>query len=199
MSQPVSTDGAAAELTAWWRLVELCHPLHETCGALTFRPSGAETLEGDWDKWLHGVYLRIVGPALARLLSAACAQDLKAVLEADTSLGAALPPDAARTSLAAGRRALDECTPPRGAKLLENLRASSAHDGLIGHIATVFAVRGHVFHLPSVQLSGAFLLAECVSGAESCGVALPAAQAAELVRRAVGATHRGVALELVAV
>lgn len=199
MSQPASDDNAAAELTAWWRHVELCHPFHETCGAFTFRPSGAETINVDWNDWLHGVFVPVIAPALARLLSAVCSQDLKAVVAADTSLGAALSSDAARSSLAAGRRALAEWTPPRGAKLLESLRTLAGRDESIGHIATVFAVRGNIFHLPGVQLSGAYLLAECVAGAESVGVSLPAAQAADLVRDAVGAMRCGAVLELAAV
>ena len=199
MSQHVFADDSAAELAAWWRLVELCHPLHETCGALTFQPSGIEALDGDWDAWIDGIHVPVLVPALGRLLPAACAQDLRGLLEADAQLCAALPSDAVHSSLAAGRRSLAECIPPRGAKLLENLRACAVRDESIGSIATVFAVRGHVFHIPGVQLSGALLLAECVAGADSVGMALPAARAAGLVRRAIDAMRCGASLELAAV
>ena len=156
-------------------------------------------LEADWDAWVDAVYVPVIWPALGKLLSAACAQDVRAVLQADALLGSSLPADAASSSLATGRRTLDECVPPRGARLLEVVRASAARTESIGHIATVFAVRGHVFHLPGVQMSGALLLAECVAGADSIGVALPAFQAADLVHRALAAMRRGAAPRLAAV
>ncbi|MBU3664334.1 MAG: hypothetical protein FGM15_00440 [Chthoniobacterales bacterium] len=199
MSHTVPADQTAAELSAWWRLIELCLPLHDTCGALTFRPSGAETIGSDWDEWLVGVYFPVLSPAFEQLLAAACAQDLQAVRAADTDLGKSLAPACARSSLGVGRRVLSDCLPPQGAKLLENLRLWAEQDTTAGHAATVFAVRGQVFHLPGVQLAAAFLLAECVLGAEAAGVTLPAARAAELVRGGLAGSRRDAAVQLMAV
>ena len=101
MLQPVPASDPAAEITAWWRLVALCLPSHEECGAITFVPAGGETLEADWDRWVAGVFLPVLHPSLAALQSAAARQDAVAVLAEDAALGAELPADVSGGSLAA--------------------------------------------------------------------------------------------------
>lgn len=187
MSRPDLRSAEAPEIAAGWRVAELCLPSHESAGAASFRPRGAETLDADWDAWVAEVFAPAITLSLISLREAAEAQSVGALLAADAGLGAGLPAAAAAGSLAAGRRALLDFVPPRGARLLERLREAAAANKAAGHMATVFAVRAHIFHLPSVQVSGALLLAECVLGAGSVGVTLPAARAAGMLRRATAA------------
>jgi len=185
MLQPVPIADPAAEIAAWWRLVELCLPSHEQCGALTFAPGGEETLESDWDRWLTDVFLPVLYPALTALQSAASTQDAARVRSEDAALGGALPAAAARRGLEAGRYLLLSFQPPQAAKLLERLREAAAADQSAGQLVTVFAVRGRIFHLPFLQVAGALLLAECVLGADAAGVTLPAPRTIGLLQGAL--------------
>lgn len=196
---PVPVADPAAEIAAWWRLVELCFPSHDGCGALTFAPSGAETLEADWERWVAGIFLPVLHPSLLALQSAAAAQDGVRLISEDASLGTALPQDAALRSLAAGRHLLLSFQPPQGARLLERLREAVAPGGGYGHLATVFAARGNVFHLPFVQVAGALLLAECVLGADAAGVTLPAGRTVALMQGAMDGAAAAPAVQLLAV
>lgn len=199
MLQPVPIADPAAEIAGWWRLVELCLPSHEQCGAITFMPAGAESLEADWDRWVTGVFLPTLYPALTALQSAAARQDAACLLAEDAALGAALPAAAASGSLAAGRHLLVSFGPPQGAKLLEKLRETAAVDLCAGHLATAFAVRGQVFYLPFLQVAGALLLAECVLGADAAGVTLPAARTIGLLQGALDRLAALPAVQLLAV
>jgi len=185
MLQPVPTADPAAEIAAWWRLVEICLPSHEACGAVTFAPSGDETLEADWDRWLTDIFFPVLHPALTALQSAAAAQDVARVLSGDASLGGLLPAAAARGSLLAGRHLLLSFQPPQAARLLERLRGAAVTDASTGHLTTVFAVRGQTFHLPFRQLAGALLLAEGVLGADAAGATLPAPRTIGLLQSAL--------------
>lgn len=169
------------DLAALWRIVELCIPSHEECGAVTFLPQGAETLEADWQGWVASVYAPILLPALPPLLQSASESAFTALLGGDASLGAALPVPVAARSLAAGRRSLLDFRPPQGAKLLDRLREAAVVNDSAGHLATVFAVRAHAFHLPTVQCGAALLLAECVLGASAVGITLSARRTSELL------------------
>ena len=184
MLQPVPTSDPAAEIAAWWRLVGLCLPSHEVCGAVTFAPAGPETLEADWDRWVAEVFLPALHPSLTALQSAAARQDVVAVLAEDAAIGAELPADLSGGSLAAGRHLLTAFQPPQGARLLERLSEAALVDSSAGHLATVFAARGQAFHLPFLQVVGALLLAECVLGADAAGVTLPATQTIDLLQSA---------------
>lgn len=164
-------------------MVEVCLPSHDACGAVTFRPSGAATLDAEWDAWVTALYVPLLRPSLCTLQDAAASQPLNVLLRADRDLGHALTESAARGSLAAGRCALLDFVPPRGAKLLERLRQAAVDSDAVGHLPTVFAARAQVFHLPSVQVAGAYLLVECVLGAGDAGVILPAARAAAMIQR----------------
>lgn len=199
MLQSVPAADSAAELAAWWRLVELCLPSHAECGALTFAPSGAETLAVDWERWVADSFLPVLHPSLLALQNAAAAQDPARLLAEDNALGAALPEEAARRSLRAGRHLLLSFQPPQGAKVLERLREGAAARAGAGHIATVFAVRGRVFHLPFVQVAGALLLAECVLGADTAGVTLPAGRTITLLQGAMDSMTAAPAVQLLAV
>jgi len=173
-----------SDLAALWRMVEICLPAHEDCGAVTFLPRGVETLETDWRDWAVSVYEPVLAPALPAMQSLACEGSFTALLGEDAALGVALSACAAQRSLAAGRRALLDFRPPQGAKLLDSLREVATTNAAAGHLATVFAARAHVFHLPSVQATAALLLAECVLGAAAVGVTLPAKRTAELLAAA---------------
>ncbi|MFM8886276.1 MAG: hypothetical protein ACKOKC_07670 [Chthoniobacterales bacterium] len=170
-----------SDLAALWRMVEVCLPAHEDCGAITFLPRGGETLEEDWQEWALTTYAPVLVPALPAMQLLAADASFTALLGEDAALGTALSVPAAQRSLAAGRRALLDFRPPQGAKLLDNLREAAATNASAGHLATVFAVRAHVFHLPSVQATAALLLAECVLGAAAVGLTLPAKRTAELL------------------
>lgn len=170
-----------ANLAALWRMVELCLPAHDECGAVTFLPRGGETLEADWQSWLASVYAPVIAPSLPSLQDLAASAAFTALLGADASFGAALPEAAAQRSLAAGRRALLDFRPPQGAKLLDRLRETAASNNAAGHLATVFAARAHAFHLPAVQTAAALLLAECILGASAVGLTLSATRTAELL------------------
>lgn len=185
MLQPVPTADSAAEIAAWWRVVELCLPSHEECGAITFAPTGEERLESEWDCWLTDIFLPVLHPALTSLQSAAATQDVARVLSDDAALGRALPAAAARGSLVAGRHLLLSFQPPQSAKLLERLREAATTDEPVGHLATVFAVRGQTFHLPFLQVAGALLLAESVLGTDAAGVTLPAPRTIGLLQSAM--------------
>jgi hypothetical protein len=199
MLQPVPIADSAAEIAAWWRLVELCLPSHEEGGALTFRPSGAETFGADWERWFGEIYQPVLHPRLPVIQTAAVEQDLQRLLAEDAALGAALPTVSASGSLEAGRHLLSVYTPPQGAKLLERFREASAIDPAIGHLASVFAVRGHIFHLPTVQVAGALLLAECVLGAEAAGLTLSAPRTIDLLQQAMEHLAATPAVQLLAV
>lgn len=170
-----------SDLAALWRMVEICLPAHEDCGAITFLPRGGETLEEDWQEWALTTYAPVLAPALPTMQLLAANGSFTALLGEDAAVGAALSVPAAQRSLAAGRRSLLDFLPPQGAKLLDNLREAAATNASAGHLATVFAVRAHVFHLPSVQATAALLLAECVLGAAAVGLTLPAKRTAELL------------------
>lgn len=199
MLQAVPTNGHSAGISAWWRVVELCLPSHEGCGALTFRPEGAETLERDWHDWVGRIFLPALHPSLGALQAAAVSQDWPALLSADAALGASLGPEASAGSLAAGRHLLFSFQPPQGAKLLERLRAAAAENPQTGHLATVFVVRGHIFHLPMVEVGGALRLAECVLGAAAAGVTLPAGRTIDLLQAAADRVASAPAVQLLAV
>lgn len=198
MSQP-SDSPATSDLAALWRLVELCLPCHEACGAATFQPAGAESLDEDWDRWVDEIFVPVLQPAIPALQDAAARQDLPGILHRDVSLGAALPAAAARGGLTVGRRALLDFLPPQGAKLLERLRLAAVENAAAGQLATVFAVRAHVFHLPGVQVGMALLLAECVLGAAAAGVTLASSRASAMMECAVRRLAAAPALRLMAV
>ncbi len=199
MLQPVPVADPAAEIAAWWRLVELCLPSHDQCGALTFAPSGPETLEADWERWVGDTFLPVLHPSLLAMQNAAASQDSVRLLTEDAALGTALSGKAAARSLSAGRHLLMSFQPPQGAKLLERLRDAVSSRGDAGHLATVFAARGHVFHLPFVQVAGALLLAECVLGADAVGVTLPAGRTIDLMQGAMDSMAAVPAVRLLAV
>lgn len=199
MLHPVPVADPAAEIAAWWRLVELCLPTHDKCGALTFAPSGTETLEGDWERWVTDVFLPVLHPALLSLQIAAAAQDGVGLLSEDAALGAALTADAGQRSLLCGRHLLLACQPPQGAKFLERLRETALHRAEAGQLATIFAVRGQVFHLPFVQVAGALVLAECVLGTDAAGVTLPAARTIDLMQGAMDSVAAVPSVQLLAV
>ena len=117
----------------------------------------------------------------------------------DRILGAALPDEAARRSVVAGRQLVLSFQPPRGARMLERLRDAVVADETTGHLATIFAARGHVFHLPFVQVAGALLLAECVLGADAAGVTLPAERTIVLLQSALDSMAAVPAVQLLAV
>jgi len=199
MLQAVPHTDAAAEIAAWWRLVELCLPSHDGCGAVTFRPSGAETFDAEWHRWFGEIFQPVLHPALPALQGAAATQHLAGLLDGDAALGAVLPQSAAAGSLAAGRHLLAGFTPPQGARLLERFREAAAVDPSTGHLASVFAVRGQVFHLPMVQVAGALLLAECVLGADAAGLTLPASRTVALLQGAMERLAAVPAVQLLAV
>jgi len=199
MLQPVPTSDSAAEIAAWWRLVGLCLPSQEECGAITFVPVGSETLEVDWDRWVTEVFLPVLYPSLTALQSAAARQDLAAVLAEDAALGAGLPADLSDGSLTAGRHLLAAFRPPQGARLLERLSEAAVIERSVGHLVTVFAARGQAFHLPFLQVAGALLLAESVLGADAAGVTLPAPQTIRMLQSALDRMAALPAAQLLAV
>lgn len=156
-------------------------------------------MEADWDEWVRSVFHPVLRPALFSLQAAAAAQDLPALVSVDRRLGAALSASAARGSLAAGRKVLFGCVPPQGARMLERLCAVAGSDEEAGHLASVFSVRGHVFHLPSVQSAGAMLLAECVLGAESLGMTLSASRTVAMLQGAAESVPASPVLQVLAV
>ena len=171
----------STEVASWWRMVELCLPCHEVCGAATFAPTGAGTLEDEWVKWAQESFVTVLRPALFDLQTAADEQSLPGLLGREAALNGALSASFRSRSLACGREALLGQTPPRGAKLLERLRDTAASEDNCGHLATIFALRGRIFHLPFLQVIGAYLLAEAVLGAESTGITLPAERVAAML------------------
>jgi len=188
-----------ADLTALWRMVELCLPSHELCAAATFLPRGAETFDQDWQAWSTETFGPVLRPALLALQRFASGVSPSELLSQDAALGAALPELAAWRSLAAGRRLLLDFTPPQGSRLLERLRLAAGGNESTGHLATIYAVRAHIFHLPAVQVAASFLLAECVLGAASAGLTLPARRTASLMRSACSAAASGDEVQLLAV
>lgn len=196
--QPVAKENAASEIASWWRTVELCLPCHGECGAASFRPAGAETLEADWECWVGAVYLPVLRPALADVQDAARDNDLRRLVAVDARTGAALSAETAAGSLSAGRYLLLGCHPPQGARLLQLFAGAARENPSCGHLAAAFAVRGQVFHVPGVQLAGAFLLAECVLGADSAGVTLPAGRAIALLHAALELSAAEPALHVLA-
>jgi len=199
MLQAVPVADPAAEVTDWWRVVERCMPSHETCGALTFTPAGVETFDADWEGWLTSTFLPVLHPGLQALQMAVAAQDLEALAREDTTLGAGLPAAAAERSLTAGRHLLLSFAPPQSVRLLDRLRAMAEEQTTFGQLAAVFAVRGQIFHLPSVQVTGAFLLAECVLGADAAGLTLPAGRTVALLQGALEGLAREPVPRLLAV
>lgn len=170
----VFVSGEPGNLAALWRMVELCLPGRGECGAATFRPQGEETLESDWEAWVAELYSTRLAPALPSLLQHAASGAFASLAADDATFGVDLPASAARRSLAAGRRVLLGLRPPQGSRMLDQMRVRAADDPTFGHLATVFAVRAHIFHLPFVQVSTAFLMAECVLGAAAVGRVLSA-------------------------
>ena len=134
--------------------------------------------------WLAGMRAQVLRDAFLGLHRCASEQSFAALLGADAALGAALPEFAARASLLEGRRSLLAFTPPRGAKLVERLRDTAVSNEAAGHLATVFAARAQAFHIPAVQAETALVLAECILGAASVGLTLPAARTADLMASA---------------
>jgi hypothetical protein len=179
------------EVASWWRMAELCLPCHEVCGAATFAPSGVKSLDDEWRQWVEGMYVPVISPALLTLQKATEGPSLAALLDHDSALGAVLVEPARKRSLSCGREVLLGQTPPQGAKLLERLRETAQTKENCGHLATLFAVRGGVFHLPYLQLAGAYVLAEAVLGADSVGLTLPADRVAVMLGVARAAVTSG--------
>ncbi len=177
--------GDPGDLSVLWRIVELCLPLHEECGTVTFSPRGEEVLEGDWSGWVAEIYAPILAPTLLSLQDFVSNARFTALLGADAALGSALPVRAARRSLEAGRRVLLDVRPPKGVRVLDHLRGAALNNPAVGHLATVFAARAHAFHVPAMQSSMAFLLAECVLGASGVGLVLSPSRTTELLAAAM--------------
>ena len=181
MIQPLPNSAIYGEVASWWGAVEVCLPSHKTSGPATFSPGGGDTINREWNEWVSRVFVPRLRSSLPVLQSAVAGQDWECLLEADALLGAALPEPLGQRSLTVGRRALLDFIPPQGAKTLGRLTQAAKENDSVGHLATVFAVRAQVFHLPGVQLNGALLLAEGVLGASSVGVTLSADHVVEML------------------
>ena len=152
------------------RAVGLCHPGWSRLRGLTFSPDSSSCPA--WLPWKEGIFATILWPGIAEARSACAAGDLRAVADCDKAIDSALPANFRAASSRAGRFLLAHYSAPKSERLWRRYHALIGSGDAPGHLATVCALRGAIFHLSSLGISGVYIFLEAKAGLPRSGVDL---------------------------
>jgi UreF len=152
------------------RAVGLCHPGWNRLRGLTFSPDSNS--RPAWLPWKESIFSTILWPRIAEARSACAAGDLEALADCDQAIDSALPAGFRAPSSQAGRFLLAHYSAPKSERLWRRYHALIVSDETPGHLATLCALRGAIFHLSSVAISGAYIFLEAKAGLPRSGVDL---------------------------
>jgi hypothetical protein len=152
------------------RAVGLCHPGWSRLRGLTFSPDSSSCPA--WLPWKERIFATILWPRIAEARSACAAGDLRALADCDQAIDSALPASFRAASSRAGRALLAHYSAPKSERLWRRYHALIDSGNAPGHLATLCALRGAIFHLSSVGISGAYIFLEAKAGLPRSGVDL---------------------------
>jgi hypothetical protein len=152
------------------RAAGLCHPGWNRLGELTFSPDATSCPA--WLPWKEEVFATILWPRIAEARSACAAGDLRALADCDRAIDSALPASFRARSSRAGRLLLAHYSAPKSERLWHRYQALISGSEAPGHLATLCTLRGAIFHLSSVAISGAYIFLEARAGLPRGGVDL---------------------------
>jgi hypothetical protein len=152
------------------RAVGLCHPGWNRLGGLTFSPDSSSCPA--WLPWKERVFATILWPRIAEARSACAAGDLRALADCDQAIDSALPASFRAPSSRAGRFLLLHYSAPKSERLWRRYHALISSGDAPGHLATLCALRGAIFHLSVIAISGAYIFLEAKAGLPRSGVDL---------------------------
>jgi hypothetical protein len=152
------------------RAVGLCHPGWRRLGGLTFSPDSSSCPA--WLPWKETIFANILWPRLEEARSACAIGDLRALADCDQAIDSALPLAVRAPSSRAGRFLLAHYSAPKSEKLWRRYHALIGSGEAPGHLATLCALRGAIFHLSSIAISGAYVFLEAKAGLPRSGVDL---------------------------
>ena len=152
------------------RAVGLCHPGWSSLRGLTFSPDSSSCPA--WLPWKEGIFATNLWPRIAEARSACAAGDLRALADCDQAIDSALSASFRAASSRAGRFLLAHYSAPKSERLWRRYNALIDSGDAPGHLATLCALRGAIFHLSSVGISGAYIFLEAKAGLPRSGVDL---------------------------
>jgi hypothetical protein len=97
---------------------------------------------------------------------------LRALADCDQAIDSALPASFRAPSSRAGRFLLAHYSAPKSERLWRRYHALIDSGDAPGHLATLCALRGAIFHLSSIAISGAYIFLEAKAGLPRSGVDL---------------------------
>lgn len=166
-SNAFDTANARAELL---RAVGLCHPGWNRLRGLTFSPDSSSSPA--WLPWKERVFATILWPRISEARSVCAAGDLRALADCDQAIDSALPEGCRAPSSLAGRLLMARYSAPTSERLWRRYHALIDSGEAPGHLATLCALRGAIFHLSSIAISGAYIFLEAKGGLPRSGVDL---------------------------
>ena len=166
-SNAFDTANARAELL---RAVGLCHPGWNRLRGLTFSPDSSSCPA--WLPWKERVFATILWPRISEARSVCAAGDLRALADCDQAIDSALPEGCRAPSSLAGRLLMARYSAPTSERLWRRYHALIDSGEAPGHLATLCALRGAIFHLSSIAISGAYIFLEAKAGLPRSGVDL---------------------------
>jgi hypothetical protein len=152
------------------RAVGLCHPGWSRLRGLTFSPDSSSCPA--WLPWKERIFTTILWPRIAEARSAGAAGDLRVLADCDQAIDSALPASFRAASSGAGRFLLAHYSAPKSERLWRRYHALIDSGNAPGHLATLCALRGAIFHLSSLGISGAYIFLEAKAGLPRSGVDL---------------------------
>jgi hypothetical protein len=153
------------------RAVGLCHPGWNRClRGVTFSPDLRSCPA--WLPWKEEIFATILWPRIEEARSASAIGDLRALVSCDYAVDCALPSSFRVSSSLAGRFLLARYSAPRSERLWQRYQALIGSGKAPGHLAILCALRGAIFHLSSVAISGAYIFLEAKAGLPRSGIEL---------------------------
>jgi hypothetical protein len=151
------------------RAVVLCHPGWDRLAAATFVPDSSSPRS--WLQWKERVFVPALLSAMERARFAAAAGDCRSLAICDKAIDAALAPDLASASRAAGAALMEKYSPPKTERLWMRYRSLQSLGEVPGHLAVVCAVRAVAFHLSPWAMLSAYVFLEAKAGLPRDGFA----------------------------
>ena len=151
------------------RAVVLCHPGWDRLAAATFVPDSSSPRS--WLQWKERVFVPALLLGMERARFAAAAGDCRSLAICDNAINAALAPDLANASRAAGAALMEKYSPPKTERLWMRYRSLQSSGEVPGHLAVVCAVRAVAFHLSPWAMLSAYVFLEAKAGLPRDGFA----------------------------
>jgi hypothetical protein len=171
------------------RVVGLCHPGWNRLRDLTFSPDASS--RPAWLPWKESIFSTILWPRITEARSACASGDLQALADCDQAIDSALPANFRTPSSLAGRFLLAHYSAPKSERLWRRYHALISSGEAPGHLATLCALRGAIFHLSSVAISGAYIFLEAKAGLPRSGVDLWVSMVADCLTTQCGPKFSG--------